>query len=121
MTDYDDLVPYTLSAKGCVEIALAVETIAYHNLNLLDSVIGDAKKVNQFTRILLKKALGIAGETNDMATKTDNDTRRSGSWIPNGGDKFVCSCCMTEVVIGSDERRPWYKFCPKCGAEIRQW
>lgn len=46
---------------------------------------------------------------------------RTGHWITNGnGDgfkKWHCSICNSLV---RNSQKPWYKYCPNCGADMRE-
>lgn len=57
--DRKDKFPWAVckEPKEYIEIALALETLAYHNKNYLDSVMINNKKRNEEVRLLLLEAL----------------------------------------------------------------
>lgn len=57
--DMKDKFPWAVckDPKEYIEIVLALETLAYHNKNYLDSVMIDNKKRNEEVRLLLLEAL----------------------------------------------------------------
>lgn len=55
---YKSLVDTIIDPKDCIAVALAIETLACHNKNLLDNSIKDDCDRSAVVQQLLKNALG---------------------------------------------------------------
>ena len=58
------------------------------------------------------------------ATAADVVERKRGEWVENadnvwweGSESRFCSCCGQGINV---ECVPWFKFCPNCGADMRE-
>lgn len=55
---YKSLVDTITDPRDCIAVALAIETLAYHNKNFLDNSIKDNCDISATIQQLLKAALG---------------------------------------------------------------
>ena len=91
---------YSDNPMDYVRVALAIETLAYHNKNYLDRSINDNYKISEEVQSLLIAALEH-DDNDDKKCDTYKECEHSWIYIGNctGGDYFTCVKCGANKTI----------------------